>query len=198
MAEKRRLIVPLIALAIVANVLLYAVVVFPLGRQVASAEDEAGAARAARPRAAGLPAGQGDRLRASSRRTRRCRSSTRTSCRPTPSAARTLTYTRLAQLAKQANVELEHGTNAVEHEKGSQLSKLTTTYTLTGDYRDVRRFIYSLETAPEFIVLENVALTSAGEQEQSSAQPGGEPRHRHLFPVGRCRRTKRHRSVRDR
>ena len=33
MAEKRRLIVPLM-LAIVANVLLYAVVVFPLGRQV--------------------------------------------------------------------------------------------------------------------------------------------------------------------
>ena len=44
------------------------------------------------------------------------------------------------------------------------LAKLTTTYVLTGDYRDVRRFIYSLETAPEFIVLENVALTSAAEQ----------------------------------
>ena len=56
----------------------------------------------------------------------------------------------------------------MKHEKGSQLSKLTTTYTLTGDYRDVRKFIYSLETAPEFIVLENVGLTSAtGEQQQA-------------------------------
>jgi hypothetical protein len=73
----------------------------------------------------------------------------------------------LAQLAKQANVRLEHGANAVSHEKGSRLSKLTTTYTLTGDYRDVRRFIYSLETAPEFVVLENIELTSAGEQAQS-------------------------------
>ena len=42
-----------------------------------------------------------------------------------------------------------------------------TTYTLTGDYRDVRRFIYSLETAPEFIVLENIGLSSAiGEEQQ--------------------------------
>jgi hypothetical protein len=46
------------------------------------------------------------------------------------------------------------------------LSKLTTTYTLTGEYRDVRKFIYSLETAPEFIVLENVGLQASGEQAQ--------------------------------
>jgi hypothetical protein len=80
--------------------------------------------------------------------------------------ARKLTYTRLAQLARQANVTLEHGSNAIKHEKGSQLSKLTTTYTLSGDYRDVRRFIYSLETAPEFIVLENIGLTSAAGEQQ--------------------------------
>jgi len=72
--------------------------------------------------------------------------------------ARKLTYTRLADLARQANVKLEHGSNATKHEKGSELSKLTTNYTLTGDYRDVRKFIYSLETAPEFIVLENIGL----------------------------------------
>ena len=52
--------------------------------------------------------------------------------------------------------------------KGSALSKLTTTYTLTGDYRDVRRFIYSMETAPEFIILEDVGLTSAGGEQAAS------------------------------
>jgi len=82
-------------------------------------------------------------------------------------SARRITYTRLAQLARQANVKLEHGTNSVSREKGSSLAKLTTTYTLLGDYRDVRRFIYSLEAAAEFIVLENVALMSSGEQAQS-------------------------------
>jgi type IV pilus assembly protein PilO len=166
MAEKRRLVIPL-GLAIVANALLFAVVAFPLGRQVMSAEAEARAAheqvnrarmdyQSAKATVTGkqqadaalqkfyeevLPANQG--------------------------VARKLTFTRLAQLAKQANVKLEHGSNIVKHQKGSTLSKLTTTYTLTGDYRDVRRFIYSLETAPEFIVLENVGLTSGtGEQQQ--------------------------------
>lgn len=165
LADKRAIVLPL-ALAIVANVLLYAVVVFPLGRQVSSAQNEArtehellNRARLDYQSAKAMVSGKqqadsalqkfyNDVLPAS------------------PSAARTLTYTRLSQLAKQANVRLEHGNNAVEREKGSKLSKLTTTYTLTGEYRDVRRFIYSLETAPEFIVLENVALTSAGEQSQ--------------------------------
>jgi hypothetical protein len=159
--EKRRVIVPL-ALFAVANVILYAVVVFPLSRQVVNAEEEArvqhqqlNAARfdlkAAKATVLGkknadaalqqfyqdtLPADQG--------------------------IARRVTYTRLAELAHQANVRLEHGVNAISREKGSTLAKLTTTYSLSGEYRDVRRFIYSLETAPEFIVLENVGLTSGG------------------------------------
>jgi hypothetical protein len=40
MAEKRRLVLPLI-LGVIANVVLYALVAFPLGRQVASAQEEA-------------------------------------------------------------------------------------------------------------------------------------------------------------
>jgi len=165
--EKRRIVFPLV-LAIVANVLLYALVVFPLGRQVASAEQESRAQREALNRA------RQDYQQAKATVTGKQQADAALArfykdvLPVTPSAARTLTYTRLAQLAKQANVRLEQGHNAVDHETASKLSKLTTTYTLTGDYRDVRRFIYSLETTPEFIVLENVALTSAGE-----TAPGG-------------------------
>jgi type IV pilus assembly protein PilO len=165
MAEKRRLIVPLI-LAIVANVLLFAVVVFPLGRQVASAEAEASLQRDQLTRA------RQDLLlaKATVDGKQKADAALQTFYKDVlpgdTSSARKLTFTRLAQLAKQANVQLEHGTNTVTHLKGgSQLSKLTTSYTLTGDYRDVRKFIYSLETTPEFIVLENVVLTSSqGEQ----------------------------------
>lgn len=166
MAEKRGLIVPLV-LAIVANVLLYALVVFPLGRQVKSGEDEArlqhdllGKARFDYQSAKATVSGKQQADSALEKFYKDVLPADQ-------SVARRLTYTRLAQLAKQANVKLEHGTNAVKREKGSSLSKLTTTYTLTGDYRDVRRFIYSLETAPEFIVLENVGLTSEGEQQQN-------------------------------
>jgi type IV pilus assembly protein PilO len=164
MAEKRRVILPLIV-AVVANVLLYALVVFPLGRQVASAQEEA------RDQHEQLYRAQADYKAAKATVSGKLQADAalqkfyKDVLPASDGLARKLTYTRLAQLARQAKVTLEHGSNAIKHEKGSQLSKLTTTYTLSGDYRDVRRFIYSLETAPEFIVLENIALTSAtGEQ----------------------------------
>lgn len=167
MAEKRHLIVPLV-IAVVANALLYAVVVFPLGRQVTSAEEEAhlqhqqlNRARVDYQSAKATVAGK--QLADAALQT-----FYKDVLPADQSIARKLTYTRLAQLAKQANVKLEHGVNGVQHEKGSTLSKLTTTYMLSGDYRDVRRFIYSLETAPEFIILENIGLTaSTGEQAQA-------------------------------
>ena len=165
MAEKRRLVLPLIV-AVIANVLLYALVVFPLGRQVASAQDEA------RLQHDQLYRAQADHKAAKATVSGKQQADAALQkfyqdVLPANSGvARKLTYTRLAQLAKQDKVSLEHGNNAEKHEKGSQLSKLTTTYTLSGDYRDVRRFIYSLETAPEFIVLENIGLTSASGEEQ--------------------------------
>ena len=39
---------------------------------------------------------------------------------------------------------------------------------LKGDYRDIRRFIHELETAPEFLVLEHVELT----QNENDADKG--------------------------
>ena len=161
--EKRRIVVPLL-MAIAANVLLFALVVFPLGRQVASAETEAAAQRSRLNQARLDYQSARSTISGKQQADDALRTFYKDVLPSTPSAARTLTYTRLSQLAKQANVQLEHGANAVKPEKGSRLSKLTTTYTLTGDYRDVRKFIYSLETAPEFIVLENISLTSPGEQ----------------------------------
>lgn len=163
LSDKRRIVVPLV-IAVIANVLLYALVVFPLRRQVASAEAEANTQhdllnkarqdhRAARATVTGKQ--QADAA---------LQTFYKEVLPATASAARTLAYARLSQLAEQANVRLEQGANTVDREKGSTLAKSTTSYTLAGDYRDVRRFIYSLETTPEFVVLENVALTSPGDQ----------------------------------
>jgi Tfp pilus assembly protein PilO len=157
--EKRRILLPLVV-AIVGTVVLYVVVVFPLGRQVASAEQEERAAREQLVRA------RQDYNTAKATVTGKQQADValkkfyKDVLPPDQSVAQRLTYTRLSQLAKQANVKLEHGTNEISREKGSGLSKLTTRYTLVGEYRDVRRFIYSLETAPEFLVLENIALSS--------------------------------------
>ncbi|HTI39211.1 MAG TPA: GspMb/PilO family protein [Vicinamibacterales bacterium] len=157
--EKRRLIVPLVVAAL-ANVIAYAVVVFPLGRQVAAAEQERTYTRDMLVRAR--------QDFQSARATVTGKQQADLSLRqfytdvlpPTASAAQRVTYLRLAQLARDANVRLERGANAIDHLKNSSLSRLSTSYTLTGEYRDVRAFIYSLETAPEFVVLENVSLSS--------------------------------------
>jgi Tfp pilus assembly protein PilO len=37
------------------------------------------------------------------------------------------------------------------------------TMNLTGEYSNVRRFIHELENAPEFLVLESVAVTTTAE-----------------------------------
>jgi Tfp pilus assembly protein PilO len=165
MAEKRRLIVPL-ALAAIANVLLYAVVVFPLGHQVKSAEADARVQREELNRARLDYQSAKATVTGKQQADAALQKFYKDVLPSDQGIARRLTYTRLDQLAKQANVKLEHGTNLVKQEKGSKLSKLTTSYTLTGDYRDVRRFIYSLETAPEFIVLENVGLSAATGDQQ--------------------------------
>lgn len=157
--EKRRLILPLV-IAVIANIVAYAVIVFPLGRQVEAAEQEMQDQRDVLRRAR-----QDFEL---ARATVTGKQQADTSLRqfytdvlpPTSSAAQRVTYLRLAQLARDANVHLERGANAISHEKNSSLSKVSTSYTLSGEYRDVRAFIYSLETAPEFVVLENVALSS--------------------------------------
>jgi len=169
LTEKRGIILPL-GVAVLANVLLFVVVLFPLSRQVANAHDEA------RVQQEQLRTAKEDFERA--KRTVSGKDQAGKALQKfyadvlpaSASIARGLTFTRLSQLAQASNVKLEHGTNVVSHEKGSSLSKLTTSYTLTGEYPDVRRFIYSLETTPEFIVLENVALTSAaGQQERGLA-----------------------------
>jgi len=163
LSEKRHLIVPLV-IAALASALLYVVVVFPLGRQVSAAEQQAEqqrdlVVRARQDHQAAKAMVQGKQLADAS-----LQKFYQEVLPANASVARRLTYLKLSQLARAANVRLESGTNTYSHEKGSHLSKVTTTYTLSGDYRDVRRFIYSLETAPEFMVLENIALSSLEQQ----------------------------------
>ena len=45
-----------------------------------------------------------------------------------------------------------------ERQPDSPLARLRTTLVLSGGYRNVRRFIYELETAPAFVVIEEVLL----------------------------------------
>jgi len=162
LAEKRNILLPLLV-GIIVNIVLYVVVVFPLGHQVVSTEREERAAREQLVKARQHFSSAKATVSGKEQADAALQKFYKDVLPSDQSVARRLTFTKLAELAKQANVKLDHGTNETAREKGSSLSKLTTRYTLTGNYPDVRRFIYSLETAPEFIVLENIGLSSSAD-----------------------------------
>jgi hypothetical protein len=80
---------------------------------------------------------------------------------PDISGARRITFLRMEQLARQCGLRLERETSDPKPERNSQLVKFTYTASLSGEYRNIRRFIHELETAPEFLVLENVELSQS-------------------------------------
>ena len=77
--------------------------------------------------------------------------------------ARGITYPSLAALATENNLLLERRSTDAEMDRDSQLARLRTTMLLRGEWPDIRRFIHAMETAAEFIVIEQIEL-SQGEE----------------------------------
>jgi Tfp pilus assembly protein PilO len=157
--EKRRVLLPL-AVAIAGNVAVYALVVYPLHQRVTSGESRA--ARAAFQR------GVAERDLATARATlsgkQRAEADLQKfygSVLPHDAAvARRALYVRLSQLARESNLRLLRETSEESRDdKESQLSRLQANLSLEGGYEDVRRFIHAIETAPEFLIVDNVTLS---------------------------------------
>ena len=158
MAEKRRLIWPIVV-ALLLNVALFALVVYPLSVKVAAGEQDAQAAALA------LAASKRDYANARETVTGKGQADAELAkfyqdvLPPDLSGARRITFLRIPQLAQQCNLRLETQTSSPSQVRDSDLGKLTHAAVLTGEYRDIRRFIHSLETSPEFLVLERVELS---------------------------------------
>ncbi len=155
--EKRRLVVPL-AIATVANLAALGLLVYPLSRRVATTEARASAA--SQQLAAASLEYRGARATLEGRqRTDKQLATFYVDVLPhDQAAARRITYLKLAQLAREANLDYQQRSIVQEHQKGSTLSRLTLTMGLEGDYRDIRQFIHTLETSPEFIVIQGISL----------------------------------------
>jgi hypothetical protein len=79
------------------------------------------------------------------------------------SEARRITYLRLAEMASESNLRPERRSFSQESESRSSLDRLDLTIAVEGDYQNIRRFIYALETAPEFVVIRDVILAQKDE-----------------------------------
>ena len=155
--EKRTLIWPVIA-GLLINVALYVLVVYPLSQKVASGEQDAATASNS------LLAAKRQYNNARQTVTGKAQADTELAkfykevLPPDLSGARRITYLRIPQLAAETSLKLETQTAHPTEVRDSTLGKWTMTAVLTGEYRNIRRFLYELETAPEFLVLERVDL----------------------------------------
>ena len=162
-AERRRLVVGL-AVAFAANALVYALVVYPLSQRVANIEQRDQAAEQA------LAQARAEHTQASGTLNGKARAATelamfyRDVLPQDLAGARRLTYLRLARLARDSNLQYERASYDPTVEAGSTLTRLQIQMVLSGSYADMRDFIYQLETAPEFVVIDNVQLAEGGDQ----------------------------------
>ena len=77
--------------------------------------------------------------------------------------ARRVTHLKLAQMARSHDVTFQSGATTPESLRNSTLERLSVSYQLAGDWDDIRQFIYELETGPDFVVIDNVALAEGSE-----------------------------------
>jgi Tfp pilus assembly protein PilO len=164
-AEKRSWILPL-GIALALNGALYLFVVYPLSLAVQSAAMRADEA-AQKANLSQIREAQAQRTVSSKNKAADALREFYEGVLPADlTGARRITYLRLAQLAENADLTYQRGSVREEQDQDSRLSRLRLSMVLAGSYADVRRFIYQLETAPEFVVIEHVALAQG--QERSS------------------------------
>lgn len=78
-------------------------------------------------------------------------------------AARRLLQLKVAQLARAHDVTFARSNATPEVIRDSALARLRASFELVGNYRDVRRFLYALETAPDFVIVDGITLAEGDE-----------------------------------
>ena len=157
-SEKRSVVLPL-AIAALANAAVYGLVVYPLGVKSAGAANRADVA------ARTLKAAEEDLANARALVSGKSRAEQELSTfydKVLPAnlaAAVRLTYLPLTNVAKKSNVKLvQRRIETIGPEKDTRLGRLHIFAALQGDYEAFRHFIYELETAPEFVILDHVSV----------------------------------------
>ena len=162
-AEHRRVVLAL-TIALAANLLVYVLVVYPLAERVANIEQRNQSAAQALALARTEHTQATGTLTGKARATAELATFYREVLPRDLAGARRLTYLRLARLAREANLEYQRSQYAPQVDNDSTLTRLQIQMVLSGTYAEMRDFIYQLETAPEFVVIDNIQLAEGGEE----------------------------------
>lgn len=163
-ADHRRLVMA-VGVLLVLDCLLYAVAVYPWSRRVAQAEADAAAAEGRLAQAGAAHRTAAETAASTSRDEDRLEQFYAEVLPPDFAQARAILSSLLDRLAADAGLVIERQSSAADQERGSRLSRLSTTMVLAGEYEDVRGFLHVLETAPEFVLVEEVVLGRGNESD---------------------------------
>lgn len=155
---EHRIALTVLAGILAANALGYAFYVYPLSQRVNNVAERTTAAEA------DLSAARLQQLQARNTLTGRARSAERldtfySSVLPKNFvSARQLASPRLDEYAQQAGVRVEQITSEIVPERDHLLTRVDIRMKLSGAYSAIRRFIYQLERAKEFVAIQNVRI----------------------------------------
>ena len=162
--EEHRSAVIIIAAAFVVNVLLYLFVVRPLNQSVATVEQRTVAAEQAKAAAQAEYDRANGTLTGKARATKELNTFYSMVLAQDLSGARRLTYGRMQRLAQENRLAYQGSRYEPVEERGSTLTKLKVNVELTGTYNNLRSFIHTIESAPQFVVIENISLAEGSNE----------------------------------
>jgi hypothetical protein len=159
--EKRALVIPLL-IGVIGNAAAYGLWVYPLGVKSAGAADRAAAATQSVQAAERELAGAKDLVAGKIRADQELSTFFDKVLPADLPSARDLTYATLPSLAKKSGVKMiDRRFELAKPEKDSRLGLLKIHTAWQCDYESFRRFIYALESAAPFVIIDDVTLAQA-------------------------------------
>jgi hypothetical protein len=159
--EKRALIIPLV-LGVIGNVAAYGLWVYPLGVKSAGAADRAAAAAQSLRVAERELANAKDLVDGKARAEQELSTFFDKVLPADLPSARRLTYATLPSLAKKSNVRMtDRRFEVAKPEKNARLGLLKVHTAWQCDYESFRQFIYALESASPFVIIDDVSLAQS-------------------------------------
>jgi hypothetical protein len=157
--EKRVLIIP-VALGVILNIAAYLFVVRPLAVKSAGVADRAIAARQALTLAERDLAAARALVTGTSRADEELATFYEQVLPADQNSARRITYLSIYHLARKMNVKfLDRKTEVEAPKRDARVGRWKIRTELQGDYENLRQFIYALESAPEFVIIDDVTLS---------------------------------------
>ena len=169
MAERKGLVLPLL-IALVVNIAVLALGVFPLQASVAGDENRAMAVKRQLIEAQRLERLANDTRTSQVRADQELKQFYSEVLPGSHAVAQNLLYLQLRIIARQNGLAFSASKFEIKAVEDSALMRLTANVQLNGDYSNIRRFLYDIETAEEFFVVENMKLGPSSRKDSGALE----------------------------